>query len=904
MLPAIPPAAQQPLPQNGTPDPSMPFNLDPYTAKQMALLQATSLAKAGNRSAPGGTSASYFGGMSLNNSSRPDSSSPQDMNAAPAPGGLPNFQGQSQQPSSPQATLMNAAAMQQSQHQRKRSFLNGMANIMMQRRMPLPPALTGMQTPGYDPNTSPWRSLEINPTELGTIRIAGRDVDLYKLWALVLQVGGGQKLTMQNMWGQLLPHLDLPEQYTQPNGQLQMTAMALQNHYNMLVAPFEEVYRKNFQQQQQQRAMMASRVAPGTSQLPSQPGMSGSFSQLQRTPSHPNIGMTGMAPPIPVSQQPVPTGINGMNSAAGQSMVPLNSTDSVAGSSNAPGFLATGNADLNNGDVDQESGKRKLRDSEEMDGKRVRQKTSGSDSSDPRSSVGPGVIAPLIGGHATNMASRTVRQPSRRKIEYVPLAREVDTAGGRDMEALQHEYAVAVQRTVRNIDDWGTVDIDALTMSIRSRISTELSYALTTFTILTLMRSPNKDAGFPISQAADLLDEVLDLVEDVAFDGRDDGDSGDDSKHSIITHRELLNSLLDSDSQPFAALDKRQGIRESKLGHRQRPGDLILMVLNIFRNLTVTSENQEYMAKHDKFMGVVLRLCMLKSPVEGAAQPAAASPALSLSDLVAVRKEIVQILVNVASNVQLASDFPPSDDSLRNARRAFELLASYVMDPSDPVTPFACMLQSGTPTQMFSPKPASTVDAALEAFARLAQPDDNRQVFSIAVPKEWMWSMFEALVHRLPISDQDFGVIMREAWLAYFERIMLSSYSLAFLAPPEVKKRIKGDRKLGYPKIMLRLIKKLTSTPAELRHHFMISVRRAIETMKLVDDAEDSFDTSQAVMPTLTFGMGYGEHGEAREERGMGLLSGYQDEITWGVMLQRELDDLMFNELSSLVRIG
>lgn len=58
----------------------MPFNLDPYAAKQMALLQATSLAKAGNRSAPGGTSASYFGGMSLNNSNRPDPALGQEMN--------------------------------------------------------------------------------------------------------------------------------------------------------------------------------------------------------------------------------------------------------------------------------------------------------------------------------------------------------------------------------------------------------------------------------------------------------------------------------------------------------------------------------------------------------------------------------------------------------------------------------------------------------------------------------------------------------------------------------------------------------------------------------------------------------------------------------------------------------
>ena len=65
-------------------DTSLSFGLDPYTAKQMAALQATSLAKAGNRSAPGGTSVPNFGGMSMNQPSpfpRSDSGAQQDNHA-------------------------------------------------------------------------------------------------------------------------------------------------------------------------------------------------------------------------------------------------------------------------------------------------------------------------------------------------------------------------------------------------------------------------------------------------------------------------------------------------------------------------------------------------------------------------------------------------------------------------------------------------------------------------------------------------------------------------------------------------------------------------------------------------------------------------------------------------------
>ena len=68
---------------NITPDAAsgLPFALDPNTAKQMAALQATSLAKVANRSAPGGvTSASYFGGLSNHQLSRLDASSTTELN--------------------------------------------------------------------------------------------------------------------------------------------------------------------------------------------------------------------------------------------------------------------------------------------------------------------------------------------------------------------------------------------------------------------------------------------------------------------------------------------------------------------------------------------------------------------------------------------------------------------------------------------------------------------------------------------------------------------------------------------------------------------------------------------------------------------------------------------------------
>ena len=94
-----------------------------------------------------------------------------------------------------------------------------------------------------------------------------------------------------------------------------------------------------------------------------------------------------------------------------------------------------------------------------------------------------------------------MRQPSRRKIEYIPLAPEPQTYGGRDLEKIQNEWHRMTARPLKHSDEFGHVDIDALTLSLRSRISTELSYSLTTFGLLTLVRpqpqNRDREVGFP-----------------------------------------------------------------------------------------------------------------------------------------------------------------------------------------------------------------------------------------------------------------------------------------------------------------------------------------------------------------------------------------------------------------------
>ncbi|KAK7463735.1 hypothetical protein VKT23_007075 [Stygiomarasmius scandens] len=565
--------------------------------------------------------------------------------------------------------------------------------------------------------------------------------------------------------------------------------------------------------------------------------------------------------------------------------------------------------DPTSADTDQDHSMKRKLDFDESDGKRARQKTEPFDPGFPAppvtepTSVGSNSSVPsLPATSAMSSQPRPRHEPSRRKIEYVPLAREVDTYGGRDLKFIEGEMALQAQRRpLRDINDWGSIDIDALTMSIRSRLSTELSYSLTTFTLLSTMKGSQPNTGFRIMDCPELLDEVLDLLEDLAFlDEEDvfDSSTPDEDPH-IVTHRELVNEVFNCEAEPFAGLQTRQGSKDpNSTGPQQRPGSIILSVLNIIRNLCIFPDNAEFIARHSRALDLLLRLC---SATWKDSTPAPSSPVISLSDIIVIRRDTLHILCYIAPVLHFADSSKPI---LRLAKRIFFLISSYLIDPAEAVSPLASVQLVGAALGPQSLKPPPLADIALEIFTRVGHTDANRHIFAKAVPRACLWNLFVSLVHRLPMVDADFQLVSREQWLSYIEKVVMALYSLAFLSPPDLKEKIKNDRSLGLKGVILRMVQKLSvqSNP-ELRSWFMISVRRAIETMKVLDDAKDSFDTSAATVTTLSFGMGYGEVGENDVESGTGLFGGHQDS-TWDMLFLREYNDQqLFSELDSLIRV-
>ncbi|KAJ7107628.1 hypothetical protein C8R43DRAFT_1243642 [Mycena crocata] len=839
------------------------FNLDPSQAKRQmdAIIRTRAASNGGTSSGP------YLGGINPTH----DLTTAHPSFSMPNTGMNPSFLDPAMAHSNPAAR--NHPSQSASIKQRQVGFLNGLARIMASRNTPLPPALTGIETPTYDPNTTQWKILE--PADVGAFRLAGRDIDLFKLWGLVFQNGGGTQLSRDNGWQLMLPHFDLPEEYPLPNGSTSVAQMLAQ-YYMAILLPFEEVYRNNVQNQQ--RKAQASRQASSLQGLP-QPGLQQGLPPT--TPTRPD----GSSPQR-VSQTNVPQTPARRLSSASQGSVqnPSNENTSVNGVSSESIAL------------DQEQGIKRKLELEEADNKRARQKTEslGPDSSAATNGIDQSSSA-LSAPPAMLTPARPRQRPSRRKIEYVPLAREIDTVGGRDMKIIEAEtIATSLRRPLRDINDWGTVAVDALTMSIRSQLSTELSYALTTFTLLSTMRGDSPTSGFPIVQCGDLLEEVLDLLEERAFNGVEDSVDFR-SLQDITTHRELVNTLLELESQPFASLLPRQGFKDPELGPRQRPGNIILTIINILRNLSFIPDNCSFLSQQERIFDLMLRVCCVTIQ-DG--KPAAASAALSLSDVITIRKDTLHTIMHLAGSLHFSD--PPSKTTIKIVSRAFELIASYLVDATEAVSPIACLQLAGTL------KPPFLADVALETFTRLVQSDVNRKVFSRVVPDASIRLLFVSSVHRLPVIEPDFQLVARaERWLSYVEKTIMTIYSLAFVSSPELKRKLKLDRSLGFKAVMLRMIQKfLMNANHDLKAQFSISARRAVEAMKLLDDCEDSFDTSEATVTTLSFGMGYGEVGENGTEKGTGLLGGDR-EVAWDLLMLREVhaDIVMFGELESLSRV-
>lgn len=200
---------------SGTFDPSSSFIDSPQVAKQMATLAAANQARISQNSRPTpsplsvGTNSGPFLGSGVNSPSYPSGSHDLLSNSANGHGNFPlsNSFGLPQNPSVPPSASFLDPTMSQSNMSRsvptmketlkirETNFLQSLATNFAKRGHPLPPSLTGLALPGFDPNNTQWAFIEPG-SEVGHFRLASKDVSIFKLWGMVMQQGGFQAVRL------------------------------------------------------------------------------------------------------------------------------------------------------------------------------------------------------------------------------------------------------------------------------------------------------------------------------------------------------------------------------------------------------------------------------------------------------------------------------------------------------------------------------------------------------------------------------------------------------------------------------------------------------------------------------------------------------------------------------------
>lgn len=173
----------------------------PQTAKQFAAMAQTNQSRSRQVSSSAGTSSGPFGTpisnphgypsgahdlLGISNNGHANFSVTNNFNLPhnPSPSGNVSFLDQGNMSRSAHTT-------KDPLKQREHAFLQGLAASFAKRGQPLPPALTGVPFPNYDPSNSPWSGIEPG-SEVGTFRLVGKDVNLFKFWGLAIQQGGAQ----------------------------------------------------------------------------------------------------------------------------------------------------------------------------------------------------------------------------------------------------------------------------------------------------------------------------------------------------------------------------------------------------------------------------------------------------------------------------------------------------------------------------------------------------------------------------------------------------------------------------------------------------------------------------------------------------------------------------------------
>lgn len=178
-------------------------------------------------------------------------------------------------------------------------------------------------------------------------------------------------------------------------------------------------------------------------------------------------------------------------------------------------------------------------------------------------------------------------QQQHQQITYIPKTRNVETYGGID---LKYFDKFEIKPPVPHLNELGIIDIQALIMSLKSGMKMEITNALNILTILTVNQQQH---NLPLLQCEDLLDVLLDYLEqDILSDSI--------VNENQLSYTELFDMSLDEMKSLIPELEKSTS--DNWISLRER----CLCIFNILRNLSFMNENMEYLAKHHRFVSLLM----------------------------------------------------------------------------------------------------------------------------------------------------------------------------------------------------------------------------------------------------------------------------------------------------------
>jgi hypothetical protein len=362
--------------------------------------------------------------------------------------------------------------------------------------------------------------------------------------------------------------------------------------------------------------------------------------------------------------------------------------------------------------------------------------------------------------------------------------------------------------------------MEAIIMGIRSRIPRELGYGLTVLSMLSMGVPEENIQGLSLAPVPELYVELLELLSDSAF-----GEDGYQAWSESAPKKSNLNDMTFGELEQLGrdmdfGLDER---RDSTGGQT----DVVLTCLNLLRNFTMLQENWPLMTQSPEVFETLARITdgrLCRLPYDEVESSGSHKP-YSLYELARVRRDVVSILANLGSSIDLRQVSSSSVEQVIKVIASFLASGFTMQATSDPLY--------GLPTS-HPPTAIHSVNRAVEAFCKLSWSDTNREVLS-KLSTEQHVALFDAMIKLLPVQQRQFDWLRSsEEYLGQTECLALSLYSLAFTAPLPTRTIFRHVP--GAIQVITRIVHDLARRGQEYRMNpYGVLVRRLAEILGVLN---------------------------------------------------------------------